>query len=142
MSTSLIFIDLKAAYDRVAWSLLFGDPTMESWFHASESNTTSERVALFQHIKNQPSTLLGLQLPPQLYSILQQWVTSCWYTVDRTPTSSGQCQFAFRASRGIRQGDSLSTVLFSLYLHTTLQQLNHHLLNTTSTVSLPTPVNQ
>eukprot|EP00971_Amphidinium_carterae_P262238 5201433-Amphidinium_carterae.3 len=136
-SQGFLYVDLRAAYDRVIWAILFGEPDLSSHPGIENDYSSDDNVrAFYSYLRRQPFTLSTNTLPPALHDMLKMWISNTWYTVDSASTSTPA---SLKPQCGLRQGDNLSTTLFCLYLQTTLTTVEKHLRRTTSTISLPTP---
>eukprot|EP00971_Amphidinium_carterae_P203668 4042119-Amphidinium_carterae.2 len=142
LSLGLLFLDLKSAYDNVVWSLLTGSDELHAHLLELMGNLDeNEHREILQHIRAHPGCLAGHDVPPHLYNTINRWITQSWCTTSGDASAPG-VPLAFRSSRGLRQGDNLSTTLFAMYLSAALHTLDVHLHHHTTPLRLPTPTDR
>eukprot|EP00971_Amphidinium_carterae_P347095 6488926-Amphidinium_carterae.1 len=153
VSASVTFLDLSAAYDTVLHHVLFpqtdGSDMFDSMMDAlATSHCEARHVG--DYIRCHPCVLAGSDMPTPLFNVLRQWIEAwmmtpqawararvatsptgcpsrwCYEMVHRfRPQASAEpAQPTLHMDRGVKQGDSLSTVLFTLYLDKALQLAN------------------
>eukprot|EP00971_Amphidinium_carterae_P329692 6462314-Amphidinium_carterae.1 len=169
-----LFLDLSAAYDSVIHCLLFPSPTnpIDHLARALSTSTTdyNQASAAAQFIRNHPLSLVNHDIPPDLLSLLHQWVKTWmiaphhWAKAQSTCLPSKQPktwdvreiftttypaseepQPTLHATKGLKQGDSLSTMLFISFLQMALCHMDEqiaeaqtiHNLSTTPQLHLP-----
>eukprot|EP00971_Amphidinium_carterae_P303144 6023499-Amphidinium_carterae.2 len=134
LSTSLLFIDIAAAYDSISHKLLIGPeetsadacPKPELILQGlQEIGFSSEEATKVQaHFLEYPHHLFLNLVPEKLRRLLEQWVKGPWmqlpllHTQDPLPGTE-----TMKLTQGIRQGDCISTFLFCVFFDVVLARL-------------------
>eukprot|EP00971_Amphidinium_carterae_P348548 6490553-Amphidinium_carterae.2 len=143
LSAAMIFVDISAAYDDVSHLLMFGDPCdggkddiiylglKRLGLDHYESSSTKD------YLHRYPHHILCDHVPPRLLTVLRSWVTSPWFQLPErhsyTPEEADEHP-VLKTTKGIRQGDCLSTFLFCAFFDVALLDLHEHLHANTSEI--------
>eukprot|EP00971_Amphidinium_carterae_P163074 3233062-Amphidinium_carterae.1 len=139
---SLIFIDVTAAFDNIIRQLILPPDNNTRLLMSTLRRlglTTSQSTSTLQYIREHPMSLVNLQLPPFLTATLRSWVHGPWLATPATTrvqhqqlhnvpqprrpfhfhvttpsTHSERPSSTMATTKGILQGDPLSTCLFVL----------------------------
>eukprot|EP00971_Amphidinium_carterae_P137430 2723597-Amphidinium_carterae.1 len=152
-SFGAFFVDLSAAYDTVLHHLLYSDnvqPHHNRFTRMIErighDSGLAERAAAY--ITQHPDSLINSTMPPLLHQVLQQWLHSwmttgqLWKSVLEDAAPDGDCKgWKFKemidhrlpadyipipclaTDTGVKQGDPLSTLLFTTYMSIALHYI-------------------
>eukprot|EP00971_Amphidinium_carterae_P221330 4393973-Amphidinium_carterae.1 len=143
MSAAMIFVDISAAYDDVSHMLMFGNPGERNkddivylglqrlGLNHDESSATQD------YLRQYPHHILCDRVPPRLLKVLKSWVTSPWFQLPErhsyAPDEAEEHQ-VLKTTKGIRQGDCLSTFLFCAFFDVALLELHEHLYANTNEI--------
>eukprot|EP00971_Amphidinium_carterae_P329145 6461434-Amphidinium_carterae.1 len=155
LSTGMVFVDLKAAYDCLLRELLGLDDNIElnaKSVAALEGYniTRQDATAALHHVRNHPLSLVNASLPPFMLQILRNWTESAWMQLPHTKKvvhiplqerSSAPTSPSLATHTGLRQGDNLSSFLFTVHLSVIMSVIHDHLLTKfpNNVIKLPVP---
>eukprot|EP00971_Amphidinium_carterae_P236934 4702491-Amphidinium_carterae.5 len=143
LSAAMVFVDISAAYDDVSHQLMFGDSCETNnddlmylglkrlGLDHYESSSTQD------YLRRYPHHILCDRVPPRLLKVLRSWVTSPWFQLpERHSYVSEEAEEypVLKTTKGIRQGDCLSTFLFCAFFDVALLELHEHLHANTSEI--------
>eukprot|EP00971_Amphidinium_carterae_P122594 2427249-Amphidinium_carterae.1 len=165
-SSTVVFMDLTAAFDSVIHQLLFPAATTDASILLSLATAgVPEQQAreVLGCIRTAPLNLAIQELPAPLQSFLQNWTAAAWFQTPATPVASHQHHFnpatisqpaltssqfmsGFRSepagcnqqyTQGIRQGDALSSLLFCFYMRLVMAPVAEYSTILASHITLP-----
>eukprot|EP00971_Amphidinium_carterae_P180966 3590313-Amphidinium_carterae.1 len=139
LAHATLFVDIKAAFDRVLRPLLWGcgasDQDGTGLLQEGYNAPQCDLIARF--LVEHPSILSLCGVPASILSVLRSWGQSTWFTTSSTHTDGVD---ASRTLLGVRQGDNVSAIMFDLFYGHILERLHRCLREAGLLIELACPV--